>query len=100
MSWAVRSPASTFHFDADGKLIRRIERFISNKATNSIRVVWKEWEIGSGVSADALLDSAKDERTAAQLSGLRQTAREQSSRPHRRASIDPRIKGPTGVTLR
>ena len=52
---------ATFHFDADGKLIRRIKRFISNEATNSIRVVWKEWEIGSGVSSDALLESAKDE---------------------------------------
>ena len=52
---------ATFHFDADGKLIRRIKRFISNKATNSIGVVWKEWDIGSGVSADALLESAKDE---------------------------------------
>ena len=52
---------ATFHFDADGKLVRRIKRFTSNKATNSIRMVWKEWEIGSGVSADALLESAKDE---------------------------------------
>ncbi len=51
----------TFHFDADGKLSRRIKRFIRNEATNSIRVVWKEWEIGSGVSAEALLESAKDE---------------------------------------
>ena len=30
---------ATFHFDADGKLIRRIKRFISNEATNTIRVV-------------------------------------------------------------
>ena len=52
---------ATFHFDADGKLIRRIKRFISNETTNTIRVVWKEWEIGSGVSSDALLESAKDE---------------------------------------
>ena len=52
---------ATFDFDADGKLIRRIKRFISNEATNTIRVVWKEWEIGSGVSSDALLESAKDE---------------------------------------
>ena len=52
---------ATFHFDADGKLIRRIKRFISNETTNTIRVVWKEWEIESGVSSDALLESAKDE---------------------------------------
>jgi hypothetical protein len=52
---------ATFHFDADGKLIRRIKRFISSEATKGIRVVWKEWEIGSGVSADALLESANDE---------------------------------------
>jgi hypothetical protein len=52
---------ATFDFDADGKLIRRIKRFISSEATKGIRVVWKEWEIGSGVSADALLESAKDE---------------------------------------
>lgn len=43
---------ATFDFDADGKLIRRIKRFISSEATKGIRVVWKEWEIGSGVSAD------------------------------------------------
>jgi hypothetical protein len=52
---------ATFDFDADGKLIRRIKRGISSEATKGIRVVWKEWEIGSGVSADALLESAKDE---------------------------------------
>jgi len=51
----------TFHFDADGKLSRRIKRCIPNEATNSIRIVWKEWEIGSGVSAEALLESAKHE---------------------------------------
>jgi len=52
---------ATFHFDADGKLTRRIKRFIPNEATNSIRSIWKEWEIGSGVSAEILLESAKDE---------------------------------------
>lgn len=58
---ALEQTWATFHFDADGKLIRRIKRFISSEATKSILVVWKEWEIGSGVSADALLESAKDE---------------------------------------
>ncbi len=49
----------TFHFDANGKLVRRVKRFAP--ATNFIRVVWKEWKIGSGVSAEALLESTKDE---------------------------------------
>ena len=51
----------TFHFDADGKLVRRIKRFISDRGTNSTRVIWKEWAIGSGVSAEAVLESAKDQ---------------------------------------
>jgi hypothetical protein len=50
----------TFHLDADGKLTRRIKRFIPDQGTNSIRVVWKEWAIGSGVSAEAVLESAKE----------------------------------------
>jgi len=51
---------ATFHFDADGKLVRRIKRFIPDDAANTIRVVWKEWKIGSGISAETLLKSAKD----------------------------------------
>ena len=51
----------TFHFGAGGKPIRRIKRFIPDEATNSVRVLWKDWKIGSGVSAERLLGSAKDE---------------------------------------
>ena len=51
----------TYNFDADGKPVRRIKRFIPDPAGKFIRSVWKEWEIGSGVSAEALLEAAKDE---------------------------------------
>ena len=52
---------ATFHFDADGRLVRRVKRFVPDEATNSIRVVWKEWAVGSGVPAEAVLESGKDE---------------------------------------
>lgn len=56
-----RQTWATFHFDADGKLVRQIKRFIPDEATNSISVVWKEWPIGKGVSATTVLESAKDD---------------------------------------
>ena len=48
---------ATFHFDAGGKLTRRIKQFIPS--ASAIRVLWEPWEIGSGVSAEAALDAAR-----------------------------------------
>lgn len=45
----------TFHFDADGKLTRRIKRFSPDEATNSIRVLWNDWKIGAGISPESAL---------------------------------------------
>jgi hypothetical protein len=50
---------ATFHFDADGKLTRRIKRIIPTASPNSVHVLWEVWEIGSGVSAEAVLDAAQ-----------------------------------------
>lgn len=47
---------ATFHFDADGKLTRRLKRIIPLATPNSVDVLWKEWAIGSGLSAEALLE--------------------------------------------
>lgn len=50
----------TFHFDADGKLLRRIKRFVPDAATKSIQVLWRDWQVGSGVSAEAALEGANE----------------------------------------
>ncbi|HLL89046.1 MAG TPA: hypothetical protein VK324_07060 [Tepidisphaeraceae bacterium] len=49
---------ATFHFDADGKLTRRVKRFVPDEASKSIRVIWEDWPVGSWSSAEAILDAA------------------------------------------
>jgi hypothetical protein len=44
---------ATFHVDADGRLTRRIKRFVPG--ANAVDVIWKEWPIGGGTSATDVL---------------------------------------------
>lgn len=50
---------ATFHFDANGKLTRKIKRFVPMSSPNAIRVLWEDWGIGSNVSAKSVLEAAQ-----------------------------------------
>ena len=51
---------ATFHFEADGKLTRRLKRLIPLASLDSVDTLWTEWAIGSGVSAEAVLEAARN----------------------------------------
>jgi hypothetical protein len=51
---------ATFHVDADGKLTRKVKRFVDVEKSNSIRVIWRDWPIGGKATAAEILEAAKE----------------------------------------
>lgn len=50
-----------FHFNADGKLSRKIKRSFTETAPGTVSQIWRDWEIGSGQSAEAVLGAGRKE---------------------------------------
>ncbi len=54
---------ATFHFNAEGKLTRKIKRFIPLPSPpDAVDMVWEDWEIGSGQSAQSVIEATRANR--------------------------------------
>jgi len=54
---------ATFHFNAEGKLTRKIKRFIPlPPPQDTVDMVWEDWEIGSGQSAQSVIEATRANR--------------------------------------
>mgnify|MGYP006969499433 FL=1 len=47
----------TFHFDKNGYLDRKLKRIVSTGTTGFSRLYWEEWEVGSEISLDLMLEA-------------------------------------------